>query len=467
MKKHHNHRISFFATFLLYLCFTGNPGPGSSVAQTGPTLGGCPVFPPDNIWNAPIDRLPLDPNSSAYIETIGPSIGVHPDFGSGLWNGGPIGIPYNIVSGIQPKVPITFDYSSESDSGPYPIPPNAAIEGGSQSSGDRHILVLDKDNCILYETWSTYPQLDGSWTAGSGAIFDLRSNALRPSGWTSADAAGLPILPGLVRYDEVASGEIRHALRFTAPQTRRAFIWPARHYASSLTSPNYPPMGQRFRLKADVDISGFSPEVQVILRAMKKYGMILADNGSAWYISGVPDSRWNNDALVNELKLITGSHFEAVDETSLMVNMDSGQVPLAAASSQAILIDHTCTDISKIPDYWLTKAKELTLHYAHTSHGSQINSGILALEQENPKYSVAIRTDASTPGLPSEQGTLRIYDGNPPETYITPGDYWSTADGIARTQAVAIPGCSIFPCGRGAESSHRIRQPLSSNISIQ
>ena len=294
-------------------------------AQTGPTLAGCPVFPPDNVWNVTVDQLPVHANSSAYVTTIGASKIVHPDFGSGTWNGAPMGIPFVIVSGDQPKVNITFEYSDESDPGPYPIPPDAPIEGGSQSTGDRHVLVLDRDNCMLYETFSTYPQPNGSWTAGSGAIFNLRSNALRPSGWTSADAAGLPILPGLVRYEEVASGEIRHAIRFTAPQTRKAFVWPARHYASSLTGLNYPPMGQRFRLKANFDISRFSLEVQVILRALKRYGMILADNGSSWYISGAPDPGWNNDVLVSELGQVKGSDFEAVDESSLMVNADSGQ----------------------------------------------------------------------------------------------------------------------------------------------
>jgi hypothetical protein len=291
-----------------------------------PSISGCPIFPADNVWNTPIDTTPEDPSSDLYISTIGANITVHPDFGSGLWDGGPIGIPYNVVPGSQPMVPITFDYEDESDPGPYPIPPDPLIEGGSQSTGDRHILVIDSDNAILYETWSTYPNPDGEgWFAGSGAAFNLRSNALRPQGWTSADAAGLPVLPGLVRYDEVASGEINHALRFTVPKTRRAYIWPARHYASSLTDPKYPPMGQRFRLKANFDISGFSPQVQVILRALKKYGMILADNGSAWYISGVPDSRWDNDMLVSELGMVKGSNFEAIDESSLMVDPDSGQ----------------------------------------------------------------------------------------------------------------------------------------------
>jgi len=308
---------------------------GSASAQGAPTIAGCPIFPADNVWNTPIDHLPVDSNSTAYISSIGANAGLHPDFGT-VWEGAPIGIPYNIVPGTQPKVDITFDYSDESDPGPYPIPPDAEIEGGDEFSGDRHVLVLDEDNCILYETFYAWPQPDGSWWAGSGAVYDLHSNALRPSGWTSADAAGLPILPGLVRYDEVASGEITHALRFTVQRTRKAFIWPARHYASSLTSTNYPPMGQRFRLKAGFDISGFSPEVQVILRALKKYGMILADNGSNWYISGVPDSRWDDDTLVGELKLVKGSDFEAVDVSSLMVSPDSGQVDSTPVESDTL-----------------------------------------------------------------------------------------------------------------------------------
>jgi hypothetical protein len=327
----HLRESRIFPALLVFLIFYGHLALGPALAQTGPTLEGCPVLPADNIWNTSVENLPVDPNSSAYISTIGATTGLHPDFGSGTWNGGPIGIPYTVVGGSQARVSITFDYADESDPGPYPIPSDAAIEGGSQSTGDRHVLVLDRDNCILYEIFSAYPQPDGSWQAGSGAVFNLRSNALRPRGWTSADAAGLPILPGLARYDEAASGEIRHALRFTAPQTRKEFIWPARHYASSLTAANDPPMGQRFRLKASFDISHFSAGVQVILRALKRYGMILADNGSSWYISGAPDSRWNNDSLVNELKQVTGSDFEAVVESSLMVGPDSGQ-----ASSTAI-----------------------------------------------------------------------------------------------------------------------------------
>jgi hypothetical protein len=295
-----------------------------SNAQTGPSLEGCPVFPIDNIWNTPVTDLPLASNSSALIDTIGPSRGLHPDFGAGTWNGGPIGIPFNVVDASEPDVTVSFDYADESDTGPYPIPADALTEGGSQSTGDRHVLVLDRGSCLLYELFSAYPQPGGSWQAGSGAIFDLNSNELRPSGWTSADAAGLPILPGLVRYDEVAAGEIRHALRFTAPQTRSDYVWPARHQASSLTGAEIPPMGQRFRLKADFDLSLFSAPVRVILQTMKTYGLILADNGSAWYLSGVPDPRWDDDMLVSELARVKGSDFEAVDASGLMVDPDSG-----------------------------------------------------------------------------------------------------------------------------------------------
>lgn len=287
-----------------------------------PVLDGCTVLPADNIWNTRVDWLPLDPNSAAYIQSIGPADTLHADFGSGLWNNYPIGIPYNVVSGSQAKVGVNFYYPTQSDGGPYPIPANPNIEG-NPNSGDRHILIVDKDNCVLYELYDAWKQTDG-WHAGSGAIYNLNSNALRPPDWTSADAAGLPILPGLARYDETAAGEINHALRFTVNQTRNTYIWPARHQASDLTGAQYPPMGQRFRLKANYNISRFSPEVQVLLRAMKKYGLILADNGSDWYITGMPDERWNNDHL-HELSQVPGSAFEAVDVSILKLNSNSGQ----------------------------------------------------------------------------------------------------------------------------------------------
>ena len=295
-----------------------------------PLIGSCGVLPADNIWNTPVDTLPVSANSAAYVNTIGPSSGAHADFGSGTYNGGPIGISWIRVPGTQTKYAVTFQYADESDPGPYAVPLNAPIEGGSASTGDRHAIAVDTDNCILYELYSAYPQA-ASWQAGSGAIFDLKSNALRPASWTSADAAGLPILPGLARYDEVAAGEIRHALRFTVPQTQAAYVWPARHQASSRTDPKYPPMGARFRLKASFDITLFPADVQVILRALKKYGMILADNGSAWYISGESDPRWNNDNL-STLRNMHGSDFEAVDVSSLSIDPNSGQAKQTGVS---------------------------------------------------------------------------------------------------------------------------------------
>ena len=270
----------------------------------------------------PVDHLPVSPDSSTYVDTIGSGVTLHPDFGT-VYNGEPNGIPYITVPGTQTLYPATFTYQSESDPGPYAIPLNAPIEGGSDSTGDRHVISVDTTNCILYEMWDAYPQA-ASWQAGSGAIFTLTSNALRPAGWTSADAAGLPIFPGLVKYDEVLAGAINHAIRLTVPQTRNTYVWPARHEASSLTGTNYPPMGVRFRLKASFDISGFSTANQIILTALKRYGMMIADNGSAWYISGAPDSRWNDDDLHNLTK-ITGADFEVVDVSGMMVNPNSGQ----------------------------------------------------------------------------------------------------------------------------------------------
>jgi hypothetical protein len=288
----------------------------------------CTVLPADNIWNRRVDDLPVHARSDQYVAAIGSTATLHADFGSGVWPPGSdsrIGIPVVEVPPWQGKVPIVYtDYGSESDPGPFPIPPDAPIEGGPNGTGDRHVIVLDRSACMLYELFSAYPNGDGSWSASSGASYDLRSNVLRPNGWTSADAAGLPIMPGLVTYDEVASGVITHAIRFTAPQTQKAHVWPARHNASHLTGENYPPMGQRFRLKASYDISGYSSQVQVILQAFKDYGIILADNGSPWYISGAPDERWDNDIL-HEWDNIPGSAFEAVDVTSLTVDPNSGK----------------------------------------------------------------------------------------------------------------------------------------------
>ena len=297
-------------------------------SHAAPVIDGCPIFPANNIWNVPVNTLPLHANSAAFVNTIGAAKSTHMDFGSGLYLGRPIGIPFVAVPSTQPKVPITFEVADESDAGPYPIPPDAPIEGGAAfPDGDRHVIVLDRGTCTLYETGNAIQNPANVWVGYAGAVFDLNSHALRPETWTSADAAGLPILPGLLRYDEVNSGEITHAVRFTAVQTRRAYVWPARHYASTRTETQYPPMGTRFRLRADypeVKSPPFSAHSVTIIRALKKYGMILADNGSNWYISGAPDERWNNDVL-HELDVIRGSDYEAVETASLIVNANSGQ----------------------------------------------------------------------------------------------------------------------------------------------
>nr|BDT27811.1 hypothetical protein BHI3_12770 [Bacteriovorax sp. HI3] len=268
-------------------------------------------FPSDNPWNQDISKEPVDPNSDVYINSLGRTATMHPDFGT-WWDGAPNGQPFIVVTGNQKKVPVTFEYARESDPGPYPIPADAPIQGGPNGSGDRHVIVVDKDNNLLYELYRAFPDGKGGWTAVSGAVFDLSSNKMRPAGHTSADAAGLPIYPGLVRYDEVmVKGEINHAIRFTANRTRHAYVYPARHAAGSSNDPSLPPMGMRVRLKANYDISSYPESVQVILRALKKYGMILADNGASWMISGEPSDNWNDQEL-HTIKQVPGSAFEVV-----------------------------------------------------------------------------------------------------------------------------------------------------------
>ncbi len=280
-------------------------------------IANCPMFPANNYWNTPVDSLPTHPESAAWTSSIGSAEKITMDFGSGIWDGGLIGIPFNAVIGSTvSKYEGEFYYPEESDAGPYPMPDNPQREWGS----DHHILVVDTETCILYEVFDA--DLENGNLTGGGAVWDLNSNALRPDEWTSADAAGLPIVPGLVRYDEVAAGEIKHALRFTAEETA-GYIWPARHLTSD-PQDGIPPFGARFRLSADYDISGFPNEMQVILQAMKTYGIILADNGSNWFVSGVPDERWDNDML-HLLDALTGDDFEAVDTSLMMVDMNSGE----------------------------------------------------------------------------------------------------------------------------------------------
>ena len=289
---------------------------GSAQALRHPSAPKCTVFPASNAWNQRVDALPVAADSDEIVRSIGVDDHMHADFGSGLWDGGPIGIPITVVGRKTPRSRVSFEYASESDKGPYPIPGTVKIEGGPNADGDRHALLLDRDRCKLYELFALSPKPGGGWRAGSGAIFDLRSNRLRPAGWTSADAAGLAILPGLARYDEVKRGRIDHALRFTVSRTRRAYVYPARHFASDLTDPSLPPMGLRLRLKRSFDTRPFPRQARIVLEALRRYGMIVSDNGSDWYVSGAPDPRWSNDQL-HTLHRVPGSAFEVVDTRSL------------------------------------------------------------------------------------------------------------------------------------------------------
>src|SRR5580765_6608598 len=287
-------------------------GAQSADALRVPAAPKCPVFPKSNPWNQRVDRLPVASNSAAVINSIGASTGLHADFGSGLWDGSPIGIPFDVVTKKTPRSRVGFEYSDESDHVGYPIPKRVHIEGGS----DHHALLLDRDACRLYELGGLQKQ-NGRWSAWAGATWNLRSNKVRPAGWTSADAAGLPIFPGLARWDgDASTGAIRHALRFTVERTRKAYVYPARHYASSSTDPSLPPMGLRVRLKASVDISHLPRQARIVAQAMKAYGMILADNGSNWYVSGAPSPKWSNDQL-HALGALHGCDFEVVDTSSL------------------------------------------------------------------------------------------------------------------------------------------------------
>jgi hypothetical protein len=399
-------KFRIIPALMIVLLLAVSQARSAPAASAPPTLGGCPVFPTDNIWNVPIDNLPVDPNSSAYVAAMGANSKAHADFGAGVWPPGsdsPIGIPFLVVPSSQPLLPINWtNYGDESDPGPYPIPLNAPIEGGPNSDGDRHVLVVRQGECKLYELYRAFPA-GGGWDAESGAVYTLTVNGpLRPAGWTSADAAGLPILPGLVRYDEVATGEINHALRFTSNTTRNAYVWPARHRAPYNSTPNSPPMGQWFRLKASFVIdSRFSPEVQTVLRALKKYGMVLADNGSSWYLSGAPDERWDNDDLHALDNYVKGSDFEAVDVSALMVNTNSGQ----AIQDFAMQADPT----SKAIDPGGTAAYQLTF----TPAAAFANS--VTATASSPSPSLTLQLSSINFTLPRTI-TLTVLDTYPPGT---------------------------------------------------
>jgi hypothetical protein len=297
------------------LAATSKPLPGTS----------CPAFPANNVWHADVSKLPVHTRSAQWISHMSPTRTLHPDFGPSYGaQPVPYGIPITYVYGSHAKVGVRFDYASESDRVGYPLGSDTKVEGGQWTSGDRHTVVVDRSYCRVYETWATR-RSGGAWLAGSGATGSLKSNALRHAGWTSADAAGLPILPGLLRYDEVAAGKVDHAIRFTTSTTNRVYVWPARHQAGSVTNAAYPPMGARFRLKAGFATTRYRADTQVVLRAMKTYGLILADNGSPWYFQGTSDSRWTSPML-DELKRIPASAFEAVNESSLMADPNSAAV---------------------------------------------------------------------------------------------------------------------------------------------
>ncbi|CAM5295652.1 hypothetical protein SAVIM338S_00372 [Streptomyces avidinii] len=285
----------------------------------------CRTSPPDSFWRAPVDTLPVHPSSAQYVASIGSAEPLHPDFGSGLVDGQPFGIPITVSDTAVPESKVSLDYAEESDASGYRIPPNARIENGPASDGDRHVVVWDRGLCKSYELWNAKHEGGNAWHAGSGAVFDLKSNALRPDGWTSADAAGLAVLPGLVRYEEAAAGKIDHAIRITVPRSDRSYVWPARHQAGSAADASLPPMGLRLRLKSSVDTSNLAPQAKAVAEALKKYGAIVADNGSAWYITGEENLGWDNDQL-GGLKGFKGSDFEAVDASGLQQSPDSGAV---------------------------------------------------------------------------------------------------------------------------------------------
>ncbi len=348
--------FAFSAALLSSPLYAQNSCSGMSLGR-GASLNGFIPFPSDNAWNQDISGTSVDPNSDALINFIGASTPMHPDFGAGLYAGSTIGIPYVVVSG-SPFVNIHFTaYGSESDPGPMPVPHNAPIEGYPHpGNGDRHLLVLDRDNCWLYELYHSYAQKDGSWNADSAAVWDLLNDEQRPYTWTSADAAGLPVFAGLARYDEVASGQIQHALRFTLQYSRQAFTPPASHWAPTSTNALAAPMGMRLRLKASYDISSFPPQSQVILAALKQYGMIMADNGSSMYVSGDPDNRWSNDDL-RSLKQVPASAFEVIlmDPIYTPANVPQGKAPAITSftatpptshAGQPVVLNWTATGAS-------------------------------------------------------------------------------------------------------------------------
>jgi len=376
---------------------SGAPAGGAPLPGAGPS---CPLFPADNIWHADVSGLPVHPRSAAWITSMGgPDRHLHPDFGP---NDGaqPYGIPYSVVPGSTQKVTVTFDYADESDAGPYPFGPATPIEGGS----DAHALVVDKDHCVLYELYAA-DWNGGHPTAGSGAIWDLRSNALRRRGWTSADAAGLPILPGLLRRDEVAAGEIDHAIRLTASRTDRSYVWPARHQAGAAGDPSLPPMGAWFRLKAGFDISHFRPDTQVVLRAMQRHGLIVADNGSNWYFTGTSEAGWDT-ALLDQLKTIPAGAFEAVDASSLMADPDSARVASSSPpATTAPTVAPTTTTRPKATTITTARPTPPTTTSTTTVPGLESSTTTTTATMESTTTTTTLEVAVPAPGPPAKKAS--------------------------------------------------------------
>jgi hypothetical protein len=401
------------------LAGAGRPAAGAPLPGTG---GTCPLFPADNVWHADVSGLPVHARSADWISSMGgPDRRLHPDFGP---NGDaqPYGIPYAVVAGSTPKVSVSFDYDDESDRGPYPFGPSTPIEGGS----DAHALMVDKDHCVLYELFAA-DWNGGEPTAGSGAIWDLRGHALRPSGWTSADAAGLPILPGLLRRDEVAAGEVDHAIRFTASRTDRTFLWPARHHAGAARDPALPPMGAWFRLKASFDISRFRPDTQVVLRAMRRHGLILADNGSNWYFTGTSEPGWD-PALLNQLKTIPAGAFEAVDASSLMADPNSGRV----ASAQAPPPPSPVTTATTVRPTTTTRPKPTTT----TTRPAPTTTTATAVPSTTTTFEAGVGPPETTTST-----TVAVPDGPPPDASRADGP--RTRPAPVRAWPLAIAAAAI------------------------
>ena len=407
-------------------------------AAAAPVPGtSCNVLPVDNVWNTDISTLPVHASSAAWLATMNAGTkNLHPDFGAA-----PYGMPFIVVDNSHARVSVTFDYADESDPGPYPFDGQTPIEGGAGSGGDQHAFMINQDSCVLYELYFANWN-NGAPTAGSGAIFDLNANGpLRPAGWTSADAAGLPIFPGLVRYDEVQAGAINHAIRFTTVRTDRSYLWPARHQAGNASNPNYPPMGARFRLKASYNISSYSPQAQVILTAMKHYGVILADNGSDWFFTGTEDSRWGDDVL-NGLKSVPASQFEAVDESSLMLNPDSGQARQIPLNGPAASLSVSALNFGNQTTGTTSATQSVTLR--NVGNANLTVSSVTVSGANAGDFSVA--TDSCSTGTLAPNGTCSVSVRFAPTAAGARSASLRFADNAPDTpQTVALSGTGVAP----------------------